>query len=183
MQKDIKDQIANEFRMICEKTNTVDSISITVIAASTGVSRQTIYYYFQDKYDIACYVLKRDIEALINQYIKVNEKPDPKRMRGFFNEITKIIPVLRDILNSSYRAEMEETILMMLKKHMRSFCKESSNSSVVEEQDFLSEYMAYSLFGWIIDMCSRREAMNNDTFSERISLLMAAREEQLRKLI
>ena len=57
---DPRSRIIQAMRSLCEEKN-VDKISVSEITELAGVSRQTFYKYFQDKYDLALAVYVEDV--------------------------------------------------------------------------------------------------------------------------
>lgn len=57
---DPRTRMIQTMRSLCEEKN-VDKISVSEITELAGVSRQTFYKYFQDKYDLALAVYVEDV--------------------------------------------------------------------------------------------------------------------------
>ena len=50
------------------KTTTMQKVSITALCAQCGAERQTFYYHFKDKYDLAQWMLFRDWDTALEQF-------------------------------------------------------------------------------------------------------------------
>lgn len=60
MSIDVKKILADALLELCEKTP-LESLTVSQILKTTGVSRQTFYNHFKDKNDLICYVYDRYI--------------------------------------------------------------------------------------------------------------------------
>ena len=66
--KDAKETLYNAFREIAEKTP-IDKITVIQIAEKAGLTPQTFYNYFPDKYELVLWGYKRRVDRLFVEFV------------------------------------------------------------------------------------------------------------------
>ncbi len=61
-----KRAIASAFLQLLEKKS-FDRITVTAIAATCGINRQTFYYHFHDIYDLLSWIVEDSVESFMNE--------------------------------------------------------------------------------------------------------------------
>ncbi|MEA1969372.1 MAG: TetR/AcrR family transcriptional regulator [Thermodesulfobacteriota bacterium] len=168
-------KIINAMRELLEERN-LNSITISDIAVTAGVTEGLIYKYFKDKRDLLHYVLKEHYEVFLLQI-----KRDLKGLEGALNKLRKIIwssieryanhrvfarIILLEVRNSDeyFKSEAYELVREFNRIIIDIIEQGIENSEI--RQGLSSSYIRNAIFGTIEHSCMNRAIFNEKVLTD-----------------
>lgn len=146
MPAQMKEKIADTYiQLLCG--GSVDKITVKALIDACHISRQTFYYHFQDILDVLEYIIRRDSQKLVEQAHQANSLAQVIRIYVAFAQ--ERIPVLRRLLNSQHRAQVETVLLQAAMDTFRQLAHRAPQelSLTSGEEDVLLRFNAWGMMG------------------------------------
>ena len=140
------------------KTQSIDSISVGKIAQNCGLTRQTFYNHFLDKYDLICWIFSRDMIVNMDMvdfetYTWEDATRDTNRV--IREKYTYYREAIKDKGQNSLLTfalpKMQEEFLKVIRRRNPEFSPDEHFLFVL--QFFISGYIS-SITSWILGKCS-----------------------------
>ena len=137
-----------------------DDITVNMIAEECHVNRNTLYYHFQDIYDLLNYAMDLELKALIAQN-EANEsfRKQFNRLYDFIMERQKIVyhiyySMERDVLERFLMQTTKTTLMDSISEKMKSYPIPKSRKEIIVHS------LAYVFVGYFLDWI--RDGMQED---------------------
>ena len=170
----MKAVIAESFNSLVRQRG-IDKVTVKAVIEDCGISRQTFYYHFQDKYELLSWIyynenfaaIAEDI-SLLNWNIKIYELLNNiKQEKSFYmNTIKEQEHTFESYLYEMTKALFSEAIEVLDEK----------GKLTEEERDFDAGFYAYGLCGVIMDWVRDGMKMEPKEVSDRLKSLARATE-------
>lgn len=167
MIKNTKEKIATVFLSML-KTQGVEQVSVSQLCNESGVSRETFYYHFQDKYDLMSWIYAKQKRTIMEDYFD----SEPWSM-----VVCRVLKLVREY-SSFYRQGFSSTAYQNLEKVMNDYTiylftnviKDLTGYDTVP--DDLNFYICFNSHG-AVAMTKEWVESNMDKSEEELSNLIA----------
>lgn len=151
-----------------------EKITVIEIAKHCGVNRNTVYYYFKDKYDVLEWIFRMELEPVLAPYMPHEQWPESiialcdllKAEKGFYTSA----------LNDPDPRGLRQLLVDYYKQSMMLFAQEHYRRLGLDEegQDIVARFYSHAMIGLVCDWA--RLGMKKDAnFATRI-IQIAAKE-------
>lgn len=131
------------YRLLTKKP--ITELTISEIAAESGVSNRTVYNHFQDKFDIAQYICKQiDDEYYFTKNVSIVDlcNGSPERNYGYFWKHSDFFKNTLCYLGQNNLMDYMSELL--LARILRNICELQGNNHISDELLASAEYFSYS---------------------------------------
>ena len=128
----------------------LDKITIQDIADDCGISRMTFYYHFKDIMDVLEWSVQQAMQQLTEMSLK--EKDMQSVLRVFVSFTVEHFPMLKKLMESQRRAQIEQIMIDGVGVYMRSVARGKNRDVPVNHSDgeVLLRYSACGLVGVLL---------------------------------
>lgn len=149
MPVDMKSIIADTFLHMVQHGN-IDKITVKALIDACHISRQTFYYHFKDIMDVLEWSVQQAMQQLTEMSLK--EKDMQSVLRVFVSFTVEHFPMIRKLMESQRRAQIEQIMIDGAGIYLRSMARERNRDVPVTYSDgeVLLRYNACGLVGVLL---------------------------------
>lgn len=119
-------------------------ITVKDIVEECRITRQTFYYHFEDILDLMDWLIRRDMDVLLEQSLK--EEPE-EALKRFFQFVLDRRPLYRGGMNVSYYEAMERIVIENIRLYVSGYIdRKGFNVQGVDRKTAL-DYHVYAIIG------------------------------------
>ena len=174
MAKETKQHILRGFSELLNDHD-FDKITVTMLVEKCNISRQTFYYHFTDIQALIDWGVKQYTHGRVESAKNANNIKDATVI--YFNGIMKNKLFLRKCFASSLSGYMTKLIRDSVKEYCSEFYSRAVKSGYAktEEADFIMEFTAYGVTGFIIAKIFENEDVDIEDLSDKLFRCIFAR--------
>lgn len=149
MPVDMKNIIAETFADLVKQKG-IDKVTVKSLIEACHISRQTFYYHFQDIMDVVEWSTKKAMQDTLSHSL---EKETPQEaLDVLISSILKNKVLLRKLLDSQRRGEMEHLFMMTARSFFEEILKARSPTLSVSYADLeiALDFFSFGITGTII---------------------------------
>lgn len=150
-----------------------DEINVMELVQACGVSRTTFYYHFRDIPDVIEASVMERMNKLTEESLKIE---DPLQAIEFITtEIIQRLQYLHDLLETKWRADVEQIMYKCERGHVKRIIEERgpSLSLTYEEKEFLIDFLSWGGIAYFVRKGYNK--MSVKTYSKQFYQLIGAR--------
>ena len=127
---DMKAAICRSASELLTKKRT-KKLTVKDIVEECGITRQTIYYHFQDIPDLICYIMEQGSKELLENCLAQPTLED--KIRYLLSVALNVRPLIQRTISTSYQSELEPLLLEQFYSFFDQLTNESASSSLVSD--------------------------------------------------
>lgn len=157
------------------KSKNIDKITVKDIVGICNITRQTFYYHFQDIMDVIEWSMEQRMEALLEESLKA------KSMEESIKILFSIAKEQPDIINKLMGSQKRELTEKLLFNTMRTYMQEMIDRKELfmdmkrNDVAMTLDFYSYAIIGILLDINSKRKAVDLDLISKQIYLLVTGK--------
>lgn len=159
---DTKQYISDHLTALLLHRN-LEDITVKCLVEDCSISRQTFYYHFQDLMDVIQWNIRQSFEEALKKSLQAQ---DLNRAIGCFVEgASEKQVLLKKLLASPRRAEIERLILESVRSYLKELFREEVSRSALSLSDLntLLCFYSYGIMGLLLEQ-------NGSSFADRQKL-------------
>ena len=125
---DMKAAICRSASELLTKKRT-KKLTVKDIVEECGITRQTLYYHFQDIPDLICYMIEQGSKELLENCLAQPTLED--KIRYLLSVALNAHPLIQRTISTSYQSELEPLLLEQFYSFFDQLTNESASSSLV----------------------------------------------------
>lgn len=178
MAKSTKMHILRCFSKLLE-TNDLDKITVTMLVEKCQISRQTFYYHFADVQALIDWGVMQGTAGCVNEAKRANNMKDATII--YLKEIEKYRYFLTKCFSSSLSGYMSTLIRKSIIDYSSEFYSRfMSASSKQTDVDFIIEFTANGVTGYILSMLYEKKNTDIEEIAENMNNLIFKRLAQIK---
>ena len=146
MPADMKAIISQAAVRLIQKGNR-KRITVKDIVEECHITRQTFYYHFEDVFDLLDWIIRQDMNALLERTLK--QEPE-EALKCFFQFALERKPLFRGGMNSGYREALECILVENLRTYVTSYVDRKHMTIAGVDRDLALSYHVSAIFGILI---------------------------------
>ena len=173
MQTDMKMRISDTFLALAKEKN-IDRITVKSLIEECGISRQTFYYHFQNLIDVIEWSVKQGMEEMLQNSLK-QESPQ-EAMKIFVSTTAERYRIIKKLLDSRKRQEVEEIIVQALKTYLNDLVRNKAPEIALDYSDMEAalDFYSYGITGLLLKACGK-EQLDQNKLARQLVLLLAGK--------
>lgn len=173
MQTDMKTRISDTFLALAKEKN-IDRITVKSLIEECGISRQTFYYHFQNLIDVIEWSVKQGMEEMLQNSLK-QESPQ-EAMKIFVSTTAERYRIIKKLLDSRKRQEVEEIIVQALKTYLNDLVRNKAPEIALDYSDMEAalDFYSYGITGLLLKACGK-EQLDQNKLARQLVLLLAGK--------
>ena len=150
MPEDRKGGIAETFLKMVRRDG-LDNVTVKALIEACHISRQTFYYHFQNLMDVLEWAVRQTTRRLVEQSLEAEDMR--ATLRAFVAYAVEAFPLLRKLLDSQRRAQVERLMIDAVEAYLRELVRRRrrDRSRLWAEPELLIRYTACGLVGVLLD--------------------------------
>lgn len=173
MQTDMKTRISDTFLALAKEKN-IDRITVKSLIEECGISRQTFYYHFQNLIDVIEWSVKQGMEEMLQNSLK-QESPQ-EAMKIFVSTTAERYRIIKKLLDSRKRQEVEEIIVQALKTYLNDLVRNKAPEIALDYSDMEAalDFYSYGITGLLLKACGKKQ-LDQNKLARQLVLLLAGK--------
>ncbi len=166
MPSDTKELIADAaVRLIRQRNH--KRLTVKDVVDECRITRQTFYYHFEDMIDLLDWVVKRDMQTLLDQ---VMDREPEEALKMTYRYLIDRKPLFRNGMNNGYHEAIIRITTGNVREYLGNYLKRRGVRFRDVDQDLAIEYHALAIFGCLIRI---EDDANADRRIHEMYLLMS----------
>ncbi len=157
-------------------------ISVKDIAGTCGISRNTFYYHFRDKYELLFWIVRGDLDANVESY------EDPTRLAETFISVCRMMLERKAFYYPCLQYEGQDSLYDFFTEFYYNLWKENIAAALSTELAGLGEYEisvyarmnAHALVGVMRDWVHRGMQNNYSAYLDQVNRIISVQSELCR---
>ncbi|MCB6993474.1 TetR/AcrR family transcriptional regulator C-terminal domain-containing protein [bacterium 210820-DFI.6.37] len=169
----MKTRISDTFLALAKEKN-IDRITVKSLIEECGISRQTFYYHFQNLIDVIEWSVKQGMEEMLQNSLK-QESPQ-EAMKIFVSTTAERYRIIKKLLDSRKRQEVEEIIVQALKTYLNDLVRNKAPEIALDYSDMEAalDFYSYGITGLLLKACGK-EQLDQNKLARQLVLLLAGK--------
>ena len=171
MPVDIKQMISDHLTALLMKKN-LEDITVKNLVEDCRISRQTFYYHFQDLTDVIQWKIHQEIQRSLQNSLKAESLEES--IRFFTSGADRNRQLLKNLLDSPRRAEMERLLVKALRSYLKELFSRQFCGAPITGADFeaLLCFCSYGMMGMLLEETSSKTAADKQLLTEHLCRLL-----------
>ena len=173
MSQTTKRALAQSLKHLMEQ-KPLEKITVVDISEDCGVNRQTFYYHFQNLIDVIEWSVKQGMEEMLQNSLK-QESPQ-EAMKIFVSTTAERYRIIKKLLDSRKRQEVEEIIVQALKTYLNDLVRNKAPEIALDYSDMEAalDFYSYGITGLLLKACGK-EQLDQNKLARQLVLLLAGK--------
>ena len=171
MAETTKQKLVEMFYRLADRKN-IDKITVKDLVEAAGVTRQAFYYHFRDIPDLIEWSLKEYAETIVrDNYPQISHEDS---VHSFVRSIKAHGHMVRQILASNHRTEMEDMLLSAIRHYIQNLVDRLLLYPEVKRSDWdtVITFYSYATMGILIEY-SRKKDFDEEILTKQLVKLYA----------
>ena len=168
MPVDMKELIA-EAALKLVRSGAHRRITVKDIVEECHITRQTFYYHFADVLDLMDWIIRRDMESMLERCL---EKRDPEAaIREFLKFVLERKPLFRNGANEGYREALGRILVENMRRYLGELADRKGLFIPGVDRRLVLDYHVYGMFGVLKEMGEHTDV---DWMAHQMMLMLTA---------
>lgn len=170
MPVDVKRLIAESLLEMLKKKR-LEKITIKELVDVCGISRQTFYYHFKDVLEVVEWWAQEVNKRLVSASLKAEDAHGALSI--FLDFVIQYHEVIRSLLESRWRAQMEKLVVNMVSAYLRDMLQHTMPNTAISAADLEAylHFYSYGITGMILEYGSKG-VVNKDALVEQMYTIL-----------
>lgn len=158
--------------LVMMRERSIDKITVKALIEACDISRQTFYYHFRDIMDVLEWILSQSMERMLQRSLKSGSPQEA--MEIFIRETEENKDLIRKLLASSRRVELEAMFVKTLREYLEKMADQRRPDLVVSyaDKEFLLDFWSYGLTGMLFKYSCSKEIPDAPGLTKRLGRLL-----------
>ena len=170
MPVDMKSVIASTFASMAKKTG-IDKITVKALIAACNISRQTVYYHFQDIMDVVEWSIKQATKDMLSRSLEAQTPVDA--LNVFVSSVAENHELVRKLMDSQKRGQIERLFVQATRTYLEELARNRAPSLSLKYSDMeiALDFWSFGIAGLLFKYCSQ-ERVDTKKLAEQICRLL-----------